>query len=103
MAYPGSPLYERAKKMKISLPEDPNGPGWIGYSQHAYESLPLPTETLASSEVLDFRDSAFNKYFSSPSFLAMIKEKFGQKEVDHIQEMLAIKIRRKHHDTVSAA
>ena len=22
-----------------------NGPGWIGYSQHAYETLPLRTET----------------------------------------------------------
>ncbi len=102
MAYPGSPLYERAKKMRIPLPDDPNGPGWIGYSQHAYESLPLPTETLASSEVLDFRDSAFNKYFSNPAFLAMIHEKFGQKEVDDIHEMLAIKVRRKHHDSVSA-
>ena len=58
MAYPGSPLYTQAKEKGHPLPDDPDGPGWIGYSQHAYESLPLPTDTLSSQEVLDFRDEA---------------------------------------------
>ena len=63
MAYPGSQLYSYAKSKKLILPDNENGPGWIGYSQHAYESLPLPTETLKGSTVLDFRDKAFNIYF----------------------------------------
>jgi radical SAM superfamily enzyme YgiQ (UPF0313 family) len=103
MAYPGSPLYERAKKLSLPLPDDEGGPGWIGYSQHAYESMPLPTETLTSSEVLDFRDDAFNEYFTNQNFLALIGDKFGRKVVDHIREMVAVKVKRKHHDTVHLA
>ena len=37
MAYPGSQLYPMAKNKKWMLPDDDNGPGWIGYSQHSYE------------------------------------------------------------------
>lgn len=101
MAYPGSPLYDRARKLGLSLPDDKNGPGWIGYSQHAYESFPLATEKLTGSEVLDFRDNAFIKYFTHPEFLSMIKGKFGQNVIDHIHEMLTIKVRRKHHDVAN--
>jgi len=101
MAYPGSPLYDRAKNMNLSLPDDPDGPGWIGYSQHGYNSLPLPTGTLSGQDVLDFRDSAFEKYFSDPSFLSMTRNKFGQPVIDHIQSMLRVKLKRKHRDTVN--
>jgi anaerobic magnesium-protoporphyrin IX monomethyl ester cyclase len=101
MAYPGSPLYDRAKKMNLSLPDDAEGPGWIGYSQHGYDSLPLPTETLSGQDVLDFRDSAFVRYFSDSSFLSMTRNKFGQPVVDHIQSMLRVKLKRKHRDAVS--
>ncbi len=95
MAYPGSPLYKIAKEKGLPLPDDPSGPGWIGYSQHAYETLPLPTETLSAAEVLRFRDNAFNTYFSSPVYLDMINKKFGEKAVEHIKQMLSIKLRRK--------
>jgi len=95
MAYPGSPLYKIAKEKRLPLPDDPGGPGWIGYSQHAYETLPLPTETLSAAEVLRFRDNAFNTYFSSPIYLDMINKKFGGKAVEHIKQMLSIKLRRK--------
>ena len=44
----------------VGLPNDPGGPGWIGYSQHSYNCLPLPTNYLCAEEVLDFRDAAFN-------------------------------------------
>ena len=64
MAYPGSPLHAEAIKNKLPLPEDPGGPGWIGYSQHAYECLPLPSEHLAAGEILSFRDKAFDRYFN---------------------------------------
>ena len=101
MAYPGSPLYEKAKELKMPLPDDPDGPGWIGYSQHGYDALPLRTDTLSGQEVLDFRDSAFEKYFSNSSFLSMTKEKFGQPVVDHINDMMSVKLKRKHRDAVS--
>ena len=33
----------------MDLPDDDNGPGWIGYSQHSYETLPLRTEHIKGS------------------------------------------------------
>ena len=102
MAYPGSPLYDWAKKMNLPLPESAGGPGWIGYSQHAYETCPLPTDNLSAIEVLDFRDEAFNKYFTDSSYLHMIQNKFGPKVVEHIDKMVECKIKRKHHDVVSS-
>ena len=101
MAYPGSPLYARAKELDQPLPDDPGGPGWIGYSQHAYESLPLPTETLASQEVIDFRDEAFDTYFKYEPYQSMVRERFGQALVDHINDMVKVKIKRKHRDVLS--
>ena len=103
MAYPGSPLYERAKSMNLPLPDDTGGPGWIGYSQHGYDSLPLPTDTLSGQDILDFRDKAFEKYFSDSSFLGMIREKFGPSVVDHIQNLMGVKLKRRHRDEVGNA
>jgi len=98
MAYPGSALYPLAKERGWPLPDDAGGPGWIGYSQHAYETLPLPTEHLSAQEVLDFRDSAFHRYFASPDYLGMIRNKFGQPAVEHLGRMTAHRLPRKHHD-----
>ena len=97
MAYPGSQLHVMAKKNLWQLPEDKNGPGWIGYSQHAYECLPLRTEKLKATEVLDFRDQAFLTYFNNSNYLSMIKSTFGEKTSEHIQKMTSHKISRKHH------
>lgn len=98
MAYPGSQLYKMAKSKKWMLPDDDNGPGWIGYSQHAYEAMPLPTENIKGSEVLEFRDKAFDIYFKNSNYLSMIKKKFNQQTVDHINRMTNHKIKRLHHD-----
>ena len=38
MAYPGSPLYALAVRQGVPLPRR-----WTGYSQHARDTLPLPT------------------------------------------------------------
>ncbi len=94
MAYPGSALYKICKG-KMPLPDDGGGPGWIGYSQHAYECLPLPTEKLSAAEVLRFRDKAFQKYFSSAPYLGMNRRKFGEAVVKHIEKMNSIALRRK--------
>lgn len=89
MAYPGSPLYLHARKQGWKLPDN-----WIGYSQHSYETLPLPTDHLAAAEVLKFRDQAFHKYFSNKRYLDMVKNKFGNDVYNNIQKMLEIKLDR---------
>jgi radical SAM superfamily enzyme YgiQ (UPF0313 family) len=96
MAYPGSQLYSLAKKNNWMLPDDRGGPGWIGYSQHAYETLPLRTEKIKASEVLEFRDKAFNIYFTNSDYLNLINKKFGVKAENHIKEMTKHQIKRKH-------
>lgn len=96
MAYPGSQLHKNAVEKGIFLPESPGGPGWIGYSQHAFESLPLPTDTLAAGEVLAFRDRAFNTYFSNPKYLTMMKDRFGQNVIDHLKFMMSHSLKRKY-------
>ena len=85
MAYPGSPLYQTALKEGWRLPET-----WSGYSQHAVDSLPLPTKHLPAGEVLRFRDRAFQKYFTSPRYLKMAAQKFGPDTVAHIQTMTSM-------------
>jgi radical SAM superfamily enzyme YgiQ (UPF0313 family) len=98
MAYPGSPLYRMAEEKQWLLPDSNGGPGWIGYSQHAYETLPLPTDTLTGIDVLSFRDHAFETYFTSPDYLNMVGSRFGAEAVQHMQDMTAIKLKRRHHD-----
>ncbi len=95
MAYPGSKLHKQCVEEKIVLPEDKMGPGWIGYSQHSYETFPLSTKKLSAGEVLKFRDESFQKYFTSPKYLNMIESKFGKGAKEHIQEMTKIKLKRK--------
>lgn len=62
------------------LPEDEGGPGWIGYSQHSYDTLPLPTQYLRPEQVLAFRDNALKAYFKDPSYIQFLKDKFGQED-----------------------
>ena len=82
MAYPGSALYERAQRLGWALPRR-----WSGYSQHAVDTLPLPTKYLSAAEVLRFRDQAFQAYFSHPPYLSMVERKFGPAAVQHIKDM----------------
>jgi hypothetical protein len=89
MAYPGSQLYNLALERHWPLPDD-----WSGYSQHATNTLPLPTKHLSGSEVLSFRDDAFHIYFDSPDYINMITKKFGSRTVRHIQEMASQKLVR---------
>lgn len=96
MAYPGSKLYKMAKANHLPLPDSISGPGWIGYSQYAYECWPLPTNFVSSIEVLRFRDAAFQKYFTADKYLKMMLGKFGDKAVRHIMEMTSLPpLRRK--------
>lgn len=95
MAYPGSQLHQLAPQKGWALPEDPGGPGWIGYSQHAFETFPLPTDTLPAGKVLAFRDRAFNTYFTSEPYRRMLSEKFGADILEHLDFMTNHKLQRK--------
>lgn len=87
MAYPGSRLFDEAK------PEDlPTS--WSGYSQHSYDTTPLPTATLTAREVLTFRDSAFQSYFTDEKYLSLIDKKFGSAAVHEIVRMTQKKLPR---------
>jgi radical SAM superfamily enzyme YgiQ (UPF0313 family) len=91
MAYPGSPLYEQALQLGWRLPEK-----WSGYSQHAVDTLPLPTRHLSAGEVLRFRDRAFATYFTHEPYLDMVRSRFGQDTLDHITQMTAHTLTRLH-------
>jgi radical SAM superfamily enzyme YgiQ (UPF0313 family) len=95
MAYPGSALYTTALREGWLLPKR-----WSGYSQHAVDSLPLPTKYLPASEVLRFRDHAFHAYFSDPRYLQMVERKFGPQTVEHVREMASHKLVRQHAQVV---
>lgn len=90
MAYPGSQLYGLALQNGWSLPEK-----WHDFSQHSYEQLPLPTDHLTAGQVLSFRDSAWQEYNTNPVYLDMIKAKFGQGVLDHINKLTSHKLKRK--------
>jgi anaerobic magnesium-protoporphyrin IX monomethyl ester cyclase len=90
MAYPGSPLYRAAIEKGWPLPA-----AWSGFSQHAVDTLPLPTKHLTAREVLRFRDDAFHAYFTSPTYLRLVEERFGAETARHIREMTAHRLERK--------
>jgi radical SAM superfamily enzyme YgiQ (UPF0313 family) len=90
MAYPGSPLYDRAIAEGWPLPET-----WGGYSQHSVDSLPLPTRHLSAGEVLRFRDEAFQAYFKSPRYLSMVEARFGAATLREIAAMSAHRLERR--------
>ena len=90
MAYPGSKLYDIAVRERRDLPKE-----WCGYSQLSYETLPLRTKYLSSSEVLRFRDEAFQIYYTNPNYIQMIQNTFGPRIVKHIKEMTSQKLERK--------
>lgn len=98
MAYPGSQLYNVALQNRWPLPKS-----WSGYSQHARDTLPLPTRHISGLEVLRFRDHAFQVYFSNPRYLEMVERKFGRGTVEHIREMASFTLDRPYSQTASSA
>ena len=68
MAYPGSEMYDRGNR------------NWESYNQYG--------KMVLDWGVREFRDEAFRQYFSEPSYLGMIGNKFGVEAVEHIRKML---------------
>ena len=90
MAYPGSPLHLMAKRKGYRLPDS-----YEGYSQHAYETLNLSNKNLSSSEILQFRDLAWQKYHTNPEYLKLLETKFGAKAKEDVENTTKIKLKRK--------
>jgi len=91
MAYPGSRLYDMAIQEGWQLPEK-----WSGYSQHAVDTLPLPTRFVSAAEVLRFRDNAFQIYCNNLNYLDLVSRKFGPETARHVREMASHQLVRKH-------
>lgn len=83
MAYPGSALFKQATREGWRLPD-----AWSGYSQHAYDCVPLPTATLTSADVLRFRDYAFSVYFEREEYRRVIRDRFGAPALAQIDAMV---------------
>lgn len=91
MALPGTALYDRAVANGLKLPDS-----WIGFSQHSYECLPMPTKYLSGEEVLWFRDEAWYRYFNDPVYLEKTEKIFGRQAVEYIKQLVSEKPKRKH-------
>ena len=91
MAYPGSPLYQQAIDRGWRLPHS-----WSGYSQHAVDTLPLPTRHVSAGDVLRFRDEAFHRYFSNPRYVDLVGATFGEATVAHVKQMTSHRLERMH-------
>jgi len=89
-ALPGSPIYHAARRQGWSLPSS-----YEGYAFLSYECEPLPTKHLSSSEVLRFRDQAWQTYFTNTAYLDLVERKFGPQERRNIEEMAAVPLKRK--------
>lgn len=92
MAYPGSKLYTLAVEKGWPMP-----PQWHAFSQHAVDTLPLPSNHLKAGEILKFRDEAFHRYFEAPEYLAMVERRFGPETRRHIEDMAKFRITRTNY------
>jgi anaerobic magnesium-protoporphyrin IX monomethyl ester cyclase len=90
MPLPGSQLFKEALEKAYPLPED-----YEGYSFHSYNTSPLPTKNLPSTEILAFRDNAFLEYHRFPPFLQKVESKYGSLARRNIEEMAKIRLKRR--------
>ena len=92
MAYPGSKLYMWPKKINGHAGDLSNRLDWI--VSILMNVFRFNRDSLRS-DVLKFRDNAFNAYFTNPPYLKMVRRKFDGKKVEHIQKMVSISLKRK--------
>jgi radical SAM superfamily enzyme YgiQ (UPF0313 family) len=89
-ALPGSPLHLTARANGWKLPDS-----YAGYAFLSYDSEPLPTRHVPASEVLRFRDKAWQTYFTNPDYLNLVERRFGLQERKNVQDMAGIRLKRK--------
>ena len=89
-ALPGSPLYHTAQRNGWSLPSS-----YEAFAFLSYDCEPLQTKHLSAAEVLEFRDNAWNKYFTNSKYLSLVEQKFGTKQRENVEDMAKIKLKRR--------
>lgn len=89
-ALPGSPLYHLAKRQGWKLPDSYNG-----YAFLSYDCEPLPTKYVTAADVLRFRDTAWQTYFSSSAYLQLVERTFGSTERGNVEAMAKVRLKRK--------
>jgi radical SAM superfamily enzyme YgiQ (UPF0313 family) len=89
-ALPGSPLYFAARAEGWELPAR-----YEEYAFLSYDSKPLPTRYVSAAEVLRFRDTAWQRYFSNPEYLASVERKFGPEQRRNVEELASIRLGRR--------
>jgi len=90
MALPGSPMFHEAKANNWKLPDS-----YEGYAFLSYDCQPLPTNYISAKQVVEFRDKAWQEYFSSSKYLDLVEKKFGIKQRENVEDMASIQIKRK--------
>ena len=66
-----------------------------GYAFLSYESQPLPTKHLSAAEVIQFRDDAWQTYFTNPKYLDLVEKKFGRAQRLNVEDMAKVPLHRK--------
>jgi len=89
-ALPGSPLYNRAKREGWKLPSS-----YEAFAFLSYECEPLQTKHLSAADVLNFRDKAFDTYFTNPAYLKLVETRFGAVQRSNVEDLAKIKLKRK--------
>jgi radical SAM superfamily enzyme YgiQ (UPF0313 family) len=90
MAYPGSPLFLKAREQGMLLPSS-----YEGYSQHSYETQNMSNKDLTAAEILAFRDKAWMTYHTDAKYLNMVEKKFGLHARQDIDSTTKIHLKRK--------
>jgi radical SAM superfamily enzyme YgiQ (UPF0313 family) len=89
-ALPGSPVYFKAKSLGWKLPDS-----FAGYGFLSYDCQPLRTKHISAEEVLQFRDQAWQQYFSNSNYLHLVEKKFGSLQRHNVEEMVRVPLKRK--------
>jgi radical SAM superfamily enzyme YgiQ (UPF0313 family) len=89
-ALPGSPMYHIARRNGWPLPGS-----YEGYAFLSYESEPLRTKYVSGAEVLRFRDAAWQRYFTDPSYLDLVERRFGAEERANVAAMAQVPLKRR--------
>ena len=89
-ALPGSPLHVKARQENWELPKTYQGYGFL-----SYDTFPLATKHVSASEVVRFRDSAWEKYHLNPRFLNLIEGKYGSESRTNIEDLAKVKLKRR--------
>jgi radical SAM superfamily enzyme YgiQ (UPF0313 family) len=89
MPLPGSALYKQALEKGYDLPKT-----YEGYSFFSENTVPSPTESLTPAEILQFRDNAFHIYHTNEKFLARVRGKYGDAQVNNLKELTKVKLKR---------